>query len=132
MACSSSRRRLVAGLVVLMLLWAGGARAQDTDALGGAIRLHEVAFVGLQALDLHSTHLALNAGAQEGNWVMRRPLAGQIAIKAGMTTAVLFATERGKSRHPRLMMWMLTGINCAYAGIVVHNYRVYAAQRAGR
>jgi hypothetical protein len=88
-----------------------------------------VSFVALQALDVHSTLLAVDRGAKETN-----PLAAPfvehppalIAFKAGMTVGTLYLVERVR-RHSRVGAIVLTAaFNSAYATVVANNYRIAA------
>ncbi len=85
--------------------------------------------IGLQALDIDSTMRAMASGAgREANPLMQsvvgRP-AALIAVKAGATGAIIFASERlRKTHHPAAAVMLMIGINSAYAMIVAHNYAV--------
>jgi hypothetical protein len=90
-----------------------------------------VSLAGLQALDIASTQRALGAGATEANPMMapfaRSPLA-LAAVKAGVTTATIFATEQlWKSNRKAALVTMIV-LNAAYGAIAAHNYRVASAQ----
>jgi hypothetical protein len=85
--------------------------------------------IGLQALDVDSTRRAVASGAgREANPLMRSVVgqpAALIAVKAGATGAIIFASERlRKAHHPVAAVMMMIGINSAYAMIVAHNYAV--------
>jgi uncharacterized protein DUF5658 len=89
-----------------------------------------VSFVALQALDTHSTLLAVSRGAKETNPIaapfVEHP-ARLVAFKAGMTVGTLYLIERVR-RHSRVGAIVLTAaINSAYATVVVNNYRVAAS-----
>ena len=83
--------------------------------------------IGLQALDFDSTRRAMTNGTgREANPLMRsvvgRP-AALLAVKAGATGAIIFASERlRKTHHPAAAVMLMIGINSAYAMIVAHNY----------
>jgi hypothetical protein len=48
-----------------------------------------------------------------------------LAVKAGATGAIIFASERlRKTHHPVAAVMLMIGINSAYATIVAHNYSV--------
>lgn len=49
-----------------------------------------------------------------------------------MTTGVLFVSERLKRKHPQMVMWTLTALNCTYAAVVTHNDAVHASIHPGR
>jgi len=87
----------------------------------------------IQALDVHSTLRAINAGAQERNPLMARCV-GQpatfVAFKAAMGAGTLWAAERLSRRNRFASYALMFAVNSAYAVAVVHNYRV--AHRAGR
>jgi len=86
-------------------------------------------FVVLQALDAHSTLLAVDRGAKETNPIaapfVEHP-AALVAFKAGMTVGTLYLVERVR-RHSRLGAIVLTAaFNSAYATVVANNYRIAA------
>jgi Domain of unknown function (DUF5658) len=88
-----------------------------------------VSFVALQALDVHSTLLAVDRGAKETNPIaapfVEHPPA-LIAFKAGMTVGTLYLVERVR-RHSRVGAIVLTAaFNSAYATVVANNYRIAA------
>lgn len=90
-----------------------------------------VSFIGLQALDAHSTIRALDRGARETN-PMIAPLADNtaalIALKAGTAAGVIYMTDRVR-RHNRLAsIIIMAAANSAYATIVARNYRIAASQ----
>ena len=86
-------------------------------------------FVGLQALDVHSTMRAVRSGAgQEANPALQR-LAGSpaamFAMKAGATASIIMASERlRKSHHPMAALALMIGANSAFAMVTAHNYTV--------
>ena len=85
------------------------------------------AFVGLQALDVHSTMLAVQSGAgQEANPALRRIGSPALfAMKAGTTASIILASERlRKDHHPLAAVMLMIGANSAYAMITAHNYAV--------
>ena len=86
-------------------------------------------FVVLQALDAHSTLLAVSRGAKETNPIaapfVEHP-AALVAFKAGMTVGTLYMVERVR-RHSRVGAIVLTAaFNSAYATVVANNYRIAA------
>ena len=85
------------------------------------------AFVGLQALDVHSTMLAVQSGAgQEANPALRQIGSPALfAMKAGTTASIILASERlRKDHHPLAAVMLMIGANSAYAMITAHNYAV--------
>ena len=85
--------------------------------------------IGLQALDFDSTRRAVASGAgREANPLMRSVVgqpAALLAVKAGATGVIIFASERlRKTHHPAAAVMLMIGINSAYAMIVAHNYAV--------
>jgi hypothetical protein len=91
-----------------------------------------VSLATLQALDITSTRRALNAGSVEANPLVA-PFAGSTfamtALKAGVTGATIFASERLWKKNRKAAMITMIGLNAAYGAVVSHNYRVGAAQR---
>jgi hypothetical protein len=84
--------------------------------------------VTLNALDVHSTLTGLSTGhAREANPIMRpfveRP-AAFIAVKAGLTAATIWMSEKSRKKHPKRALVALIVSNVAMAAVVAHNYRV--------
>lgn len=121
------------------------ARAQETaptlSALQEEVRdhglriSHKVAislysgFITTQALDVHSTLRAIDAGSREANaamrWVTGSP-ARFIVVKAATTVGTTLILERLRRTHPKPALFLLVGLNSASAVIVAHNYRAGA------
>ena len=108
-------------LTVLFLFLALPTYAQESTGLR---RTLEGSYIGLQVLDLHSTHRALATGlAREGNpLVASEPV--RIGAKAALSAFTVFAMERVAKKHPHAAWVTLAAINGFYVGIVAHNYRV--------
>ena len=91
-----------------------------------------VSLAGMHALDIVSTQRALAAGAAEANPMMapfaRSPLA-LAAVKAGVTSATIFATERLWKTNRKAAVLTMIALNATYGAVAAHNYRVAAAQR---
>ena len=91
-----------------------------------------VSLASLQALDITSTRRALNAGAVEANPLVA-PLAGSplamLALKAGVTGAAIYASERLWKKHRMAAVMTMIGLNAAHGAVVAHNYGVAARQR---
>ena len=131
MAVGSQRvGRAVSCLVALALLaMPTPVLAQDnpvaTDGRRILMPLY-VSFATLQALDVHSTTRALNAGAVEGNPVMRG-VANQpgalIAVKAGGAASTIWLTNKLSKRNKTAAIVVMAAVNSAYAMVVAHNYR---------
>jgi uncharacterized protein DUF5658 len=82
-------------------------------------------FIAAQALDVHSTLRGLDAGGREANGAMRWATgdpATFITLKAATTTATCLIVDRVRRSHPRGAMFLLVGIDAAYAAVVAHNY----------
>jgi hypothetical protein len=89
-------------------------------------------FAVLQALDLHSTRVALARGAVERNplaaGLVNRP-AAFIAVKAGAVAGTVYLAEQVRP-HSRIGAIIVMGaLNSLYATVVAHNYRVAARAR---
>jgi len=84
-------------------------------------------FVGVQVLDVHSTLLAIDRGADEANPVMA-PFASHpaalIAVKAGAAGGILFMVNRIHARNRLAGVLMMAAANSAYATVVANNYRL--------
>ena len=91
-----------------------------------------VSFIGLQALDAHSTMRALDRGAVESNPLIE-PFAGNpaalIALKAGTTVGVLYMTERVRRHNRVASIVIMAAANSVYATIVAKNYRIGSIAR---
>ena len=82
---------------------------------------------GTQAMDVHSTRRALEAGAFETNPFMRAissHTSGLIATKAGMTVGTIMVTEAIARHHKTTAILTLIAINAAYVYVVERNYDV--------
>jgi hypothetical protein len=86
----------------------------------------------LQALDVASTRMGLKAGAIEANPLVSG-LAGSpmalTAVKAGVTGAMIYASERMWKKNRKAAVLTMIGLNAAYGVVVAHNYGVVARQR---
>jgi hypothetical protein len=85
-----------------------------------------------QALDVHSTLRAIDAGSREANAMMRWATASParfIAIKAATTAGTILILERLRRTHPKHALFLLVGLNSASAVIIAHNYRAAGRQR---
>ena len=99
------------------------ARVPAARVARGLIPLF-VSYAALQALDVRSTLTVIARGGAEGNALVapfvNRP-AAVIALKAAVTTALLFSAAR-LSRHNRLAAYgLMFALDSAYAMIVAHN-----------
>lgn len=91
-----------------------------------------ISTAAMQALDVHSTLKALNAGGVEGNPLMSSVTGNKaafIALKAGVAFSTVMAARHMSKRNKVAAALTLVAINSAYAMIVNHNYKV---ARAGR
>ena len=123
--------------VVVLFLAAAPALAQGRDQWNDdrpapLVPLY-VAFVGLQALDVHSTFTALDSGAREANPMVRGALgspAGLVLLKTGTAAGVVLLTEKLWPRNRTAAVITMIALNSAYVTIAAHNYRT--AQRLTR
>ncbi|ODS54453.1 MAG: hypothetical protein ABS36_11160 [Acidobacteria bacterium SCN 69-37] len=86
----------------------------------------------MQALDVHSTLLALDRGAVEANPLMSGPSrnkAAFIAIKAGVAFSSVMAARNMSKRNKLAAALTLVAINSVYATIINHNYGVARRQQ---
>ena len=119
---------------VLLLFFAAPALAQEREQLkhnrpAPLIPLY-IAFVGLQALDVHSTFSALDSGGREANPMVRGALGspeGLFLLKTGTAAGVVLLTEKLWPRNRTAAVITMIALNSAYATIAAHNYRT--AQR---
>jgi hypothetical protein len=83
--------------------------------------------VATQALDIHSTLRALDAGHREANplarWATSNPLT-LVAFKTATTAGTVFIIERLRKKHPKRALLLLAAVDSAYALVVAHNYSV--------
>ena len=87
-----------------------------------------VSFAALQALDIHSTLIALDrGGTHEANPLMagivERP-AALVAVKAATGAGIIYLTERVRKHSRTGALVMMAAFNSLYATIVASNYRV--------
>jgi len=111
--------------VAVLVAVAGPVRAQEPGARSAiSLRLLQVSFVGLQAADLHSSFRAVDSGTcAEANPLMTNR-ASALVLKAGVSVAVLAATRKWATKHPKAARITLAALDGAYAAIVVNNYRI--------
>ena len=87
-----------------------------------------VSFAALQVMDVQSTHRAITDGSgREGNAVMapivRNP-AAFIAVKAGVTAAAIWGTEKIWKKNRVGAIVFMAIANSAMVTVVAHNYSV--------
>jgi uncharacterized protein DUF5658 len=85
-------------------------------------------FATLQALDYHSTTRAISQGiGREANPLARSIVehpAGFLAMKAGATAGMIWASERMRKKHPGRAVVLMLASNATMAVIVAHNYSI--------
>lgn len=83
-------------------------------------------FIGLQALDLHSTHVALGAGGHEANpaWHALGGAGLSIAMKAATTGTIIYLTEKMRKRRRAAAIVTMIALDSAYTVVVAHNYAI--------
>jgi hypothetical protein len=89
----------------------------------------------MQGLDLYSTVKAMNYGAVETNPVMAGLVGNRgasIAMKAGVSTAMIYFTERLRKKNPRAAVAAMVAINSLTAVVAAHNFRNARALAARR
>jgi hypothetical protein len=82
---------------------------------------------GTQIMDIHSTRVALEAGAYETNPFMKKisvHTSGLIATKAAMTIGTIFLADRIARHHKTTAIVSLIAVNVGYVYVVHHNYEV--------
>ena len=86
-----------------------------------------VSFAALQVLDVQSTRAALGGGAREANPLMvglaARPVP-YLALKVASGAAVIYASEKIRTRSRVGALVTMVALNSLYATIVSHNYAV--------
>ena len=126
MSIAPARRCLAAIVVLLMLVAPAWAAEPQVDRPPALVPLY-ISFIGLQALDVHSTVTGVNDGAREGNPLVRGTLgnpAGLFVLKAGATAGVVFLTEKLWKRNRTAAVLAMVGVNSAYLTIAARNYRI--------
>jgi hypothetical protein len=93
----------------------------------------EVTYIGLQALDLHSTYKVLDAGGYETNPFMskiieNKPLA--IGVKVLSTGIFLGSCRVIRKDKPKIAFALLLAGNIGYGILVNHNFKL--AVRLGK
>jgi hypothetical protein len=81
----------------------------------------------VQALDMHSTLRAFNAGAVEANPAMSgitRNRAAFVATKAAVAAASIWAAQKMAKKNKIAAVVTLIAVNSAYAMIASHNYQL--------
>jgi len=85
-------------------------------------------FATLQALDYHSTTRAISQGiGREANPLARSIVehpAGFLALKAGATAGMIWASERMRKKHPGRAVVLMLASNATMAVIVALNYSI--------
>lgn len=117
--------------LLIVLAAAASASAQERDVIErtkrpAALMPLYFTFVGLQALDVHSTMSAVENGAREANPMMRSALgnpAGMIVLKAGTAAGVVFLTEKVWRHNRTAAIVTMFALNSAYITVAAHNYR---------
>lgn len=91
----------------------------------GTRRVLQVTFVGTQAADLHSTHVALQHGAIEANPLLADSWKAQLAMKVPAVIFVVGASEHLASHgHKTVATALLASLSIAYGVIAARNYRL--------
>lgn len=88
----------------------------------------EVAYIGLNVLDVVSTYKIIDRGGYEANPLMAKFVDNKVAfigVKAISTTAFLGACRIIKKDKPKLAFALLLAGNVGYGFLINHNYQVY-------
>ncbi len=131
-------KRVVTVLAAALFLVGRGAGAQEvklwpSERRPAALPFLYVGYGVLQGLDVHTTARAIEAGAREGNPLLKgfnARLGATIAVKAATGTATIFAVERLWKRNRVAAIALMAGVNGVTAAVAVYNVRVARAQRA--
>ena len=97
------------------------AQAQDVPS---SVRVAQGVFIAAQVADWHSTKVAIDHGAVEANPVMRGSDTKRLALKAGMTAGIVWATSHLSRTRPTAAKWMLYVASGLTAGVAANNYRI--------
>ena len=82
---------------------------------------------GTQAMDVHSTRVALEAGAYEKNPFMKTisvHTSGLIATKTAMTVGTIMVADAIARHHKKTAIVTLIALNVGYVAVVQHNYAI--------
>ncbi len=85
--------------------------------------------IATQALDVHSTYLALHNGKCEGNSFMRpltRNFPAYVAVKSAMTFIIFREAQSAAKRNNRKMFWVLVVADATMGALAINNYRMAA------
>jgi len=119
----------LATVIFMLLTLASAAAAGQAETLrherpAALVPLY-ITFAGLQAVDVHSTMNALEAGAREANPVVRGAIGNptaMILLKSGTAAGVVLITEKLWRRNRTAAILSMIALNSAYATIAAHNY----------
>ena len=102
-------------------------RVEEPRRPGALLPLYG-SLIALQGLDIHSTRSAIESGnGREANRAMQpvvKNSAAFIAVKAGATAGVIWASEKMWKKNRKAAVVFATVVNVAMAAIVANNYRV--------
>jgi hypothetical protein len=100
----------------------------DEPRRPGALMPLYASLLALEGLDIHSTRKAIASGrGREGNPAMApvvRNSAAFLAVKAGATVGVIWASEKLWKKHRKASVIFAAAVNAAMAAVVANNYRV--------
>ena len=103
-----------------------GLSQPPKDAPRGVLVPLYVSFAALQALDVHSTLRAVDAGAVEQNpflkGLVNQP-AALIALKGGVAASTILITDKIRHRSRVGAIVAMAALNSVYVTVVAHNYR---------
>jgi hypothetical protein len=93
-----------------------------------------VGFASAQALDIHSTSLAIDRGARERNPLLKVLGAdttwAAVAVKASITGATIWTAEHMWKRNRRMSaVVLMVAVTAFQTAVDAHNYRVAARLR---
>ena len=87
-----------------------------------------VSLAGLQALDIHSTRRAMNAGGTRESNPLMKPFvsndAAFVAVKVATTAGTIFVTEKLRKKYPKTAVVLTAALNVGLAAVVANNYRL--------
>lgn len=93
-----------------------------------------VGFASAQALDIHSTALAIDRGARERNPLLKAlgpdNTWAAVAVKTGITGATIWTAERMWKQNRRMSaVVLMVAVTAFQTAVDAHNYRVAARLR---
>jgi hypothetical protein len=108
------------------------ARPAGSQWASSVLTAMQVTTFAAQALDVHSTIQALNAGAVEANPMLKGVVKNKLAfigVKAAIGSGMAFATHRMAKRNKVAAILTAAATNSVYLYVAHHNYKLAKSLR---